>query len=848
MAYPQHIRLDYKKLRMANGLTLLQCPGISSGVMAVQLMIKTGSIHEGRYLGSGVSHFLEHMVFKGNQNRDHSAIAQEIENAGGHLNAYTTFDHTCFFVTGPSEALPVAIEILIDLAFRATLPQDAFEGERDVILREIDMYDEVPEQRWFQEVMRALFHLHPYRFPIIGERPLVEALGREELADYYHQRYLPNHALLSIAGDFAGHDGGEMVAKSMQGLAMKSSEPVFVPAEPRQMSPRRVDMEAPIETTQGAVLYRVPGMGQESFHALRLLPALLGQGESTPLWRTLREQKELVYHISCQHLLEGAYGVLAVHYVCAPGKQQQVEEAIIGMLEHSADDMLSDELLRAAIHRRIVDEMNARQTTANLASRVAAGEYYLGDPNHFSYMLKQYRELDISTMRALMKTHLREDQRTCAVLTPQKQHAPEISNNDSRDTPASPNIKMLQLNNGIRVVLQPKHDLPKIHIQAIFRGASCMEQLNEKGASGVLATLLTKDTDKRRAEEVADLVDAQGIQFEESVGNNTLSLGIEALQEDWETMVDLLVQATRYPRFQPTAFEKERAAQLSALREQYDDVGTRASLYLRKHFFGDHPLAWCELGEEKSLENLDLDTIRRLYEKIICPVNLVISVCGAYDEGALLEALESHYGDMGSNGSEIQDLPLHHPNQLGRVCEVSEDVQQTHVYVAYPSVGVADRDLMLSRLLQTYFSSMSGPLFEEIREKRGLAYHVSASSIVGVQAGMFCLKAGTTHDKASTVLEIMQEQLEAVQKNHLDTDAFQRCKTSLLSQKRLSLETIKSRASHAGLNCIFGLPVDGGKTEQEQIQSATPEQLCAFARRFQSDHKLEYIYTNEQDA
>ena len=136
-----------------NGLTVLVREDSSSQVSSVQLWVKTGSIHEGPLLGAGVSHYLEHMLFKGTEKRSGKEISREVQSLGGYINAYTTFDRTVYYIDLPSEHTSEAIEILADAGFNSTLPAEEVEKERDVILREIDMGKDDPDQ----QLVRALF-------------------------------------------------------------------------------------------------------------------------------------------------------------------------------------------------------------------------------------------------------------------------------------------------------------------------------------------------------------------------------------------------------------------------------------------------------------------------------------------------------------------------------------------------------------------------------------------------------------------------------------------------------------------------------------------------------------------
>ncbi len=194
-AQPVHRRV------LENGMTILVREDSSSQVSSVQLWVNTGSIHEGPLLGAGVSHYLEHMLFKGTEKRSGKQISREVQSLGGYINAYTTFDRTVYYIDLPSEHTLGAIDILTDAGFNSTLPEDEVEKERQVILREIDMGKDDPDHLVGRALFETAYRVHPYKYPVIGYKDIFETVTRDELMDYYKSRYVPNNMVLVVTGD-----------------------------------------------------------------------------------------------------------------------------------------------------------------------------------------------------------------------------------------------------------------------------------------------------------------------------------------------------------------------------------------------------------------------------------------------------------------------------------------------------------------------------------------------------------------------------------------------------------------------------------------------------------------------
>lgn len=220
-----------ERLVLPNGLTLIIKPDSSAALASVQVWVKSGSIHEGANLGSGLSHFLEHMLFKGTTTRAGREISTRVQAHGGYINAYTTFDRTVYYIDLPSEHVEVAIDLLADAVFHSVLPPEEVEKERNVILREIDMGRDDPDQRLGEALFETAFHQHPYRLPIIGHRNVFAAATRDELVAYYQARYVPNNTVVAIVGDVGVDQARSLVEKHFGQLPRRKLAPVLVPME-----------------------------------------------------------------------------------------------------------------------------------------------------------------------------------------------------------------------------------------------------------------------------------------------------------------------------------------------------------------------------------------------------------------------------------------------------------------------------------------------------------------------------------------------------------------------------------------------------------------------------------------
>src|SRR5437762_5328637 len=225
---------------LANGLNLIEQGDRSARVGSVQAWCATGSTTEDTHLGAGLSHILEHMLFKGTKTRSTNEIAQKIQDVGGYINAYTSFDRTVYWIDVPKAGTSVALDILSDTMMNSTLPQEEYAKEQEVIRREFAMTMDDPDRMAGQLLFATAFQRHPYRLPVIGQLEIFNQLTQEDVLRYYKTRYVPNNLTFIVVGDVETEAVYQQLGAFFDEFPAKSLQPIYIPSEPPQLGLRVV--------------------------------------------------------------------------------------------------------------------------------------------------------------------------------------------------------------------------------------------------------------------------------------------------------------------------------------------------------------------------------------------------------------------------------------------------------------------------------------------------------------------------------------------------------------------------------------------------------------------------------
>ena len=831
-------RPRFKRNVLANGLTLLHQPDFSSELVSVQVWVRAGSIHEGAFIGSGLSHFLEHLLFKGTERRDGKQISREVHALGAEMNAYTSFDRTVYYMDAPSATFSQVVDLLCDCVLHSVLPASEIECERDVILREIDMDLDDPDRQLSQALLRTAFRLHPYREPVIGHRELFEQVTFDELWEYYRTRYVPNNMVISVVGAVDSTECLSEIEATFGQARRGRLATVLLPEEPTQLSFRKEAIVGDYAVSRGALCFKVPHLSHPDSLALDFLAYALGAGESSLLWEQLRNQQRLVHFIDCRNWNSGNCGLFEISYVCDHEKQSEVEPAILKVVRELCKSVLEEPVLQKIRHQMLKDEIDRQKTMSGQASQLGFVEAIIGDADYRYLHFKQLQFIQSVDVQSVAKRYLVEERMSSAFLGPES--AADTVNTASsvkRTTiPEKDSYERIDFSSGARLLLKNDTRLPKVHIRCVMLGGPFYEPSDQRGISELLAELLTKDTANRSASEISDIVDGIGGSFSASGGNNTINLAIEVLSSDIEVALELLSDALTCPVFEEETVRTELEAQIAGLKEEADEIFDYGLRQLRKQFFGTHPLAVSSSGRIKDLEALTRDNLIAHFNCLVTAPNLVISVVGDFKREMLIERLQSLLeSKVRSTPFEANQTPVY--GGPAEAIELSEflDREQAVFFQAYPDAGICDKNYVKGELLNELFNGMSSRLFERVREDRGMAYYVGTSRILGLRTGLFTFYAGTHPEQVNEVAAEIDVEIARVKAGQVTEEELQWCRTRLKAARYMDRQTIDAWALHAAINIAYGLPIESDTEYAEKLEKVSPQSIAEFAKTFLND-------------
>ena len=333
----------YKKHVLENGLTIIgeEIPYVKS--ISLGVWINAGSRIEDEEI-SGVSHFIEHMLFKGTRNRTSKQIASEIDNLGGQMNAFTSKECTCYYVKLLDSHIDIGIDVLSDMILNSKFNEDDLDKERSVIIEELKMYEDSPEDLAYDLLTENIYKNDPLGMNIIGTEESLNRLNREKLLDYFNKYYVPNNSVIAISGNF---NFDEIINKIEEKFKVWKKRDVNVDIKKAEFKSCFLTKNKDIEQVNLAMsLEAVPIESDKEVYALAVINTVFGGSISSRLFQKIREEKGLVYSIYSSQSLYRKCGELGIFASMSNEHLKEVYESIIEEIKIIKKYYLTDQEIK----------------------------------------------------------------------------------------------------------------------------------------------------------------------------------------------------------------------------------------------------------------------------------------------------------------------------------------------------------------------------------------------------------------------------------------------------------------------------------------------------------------------
>jgi zinc protease len=856
--------------QLHNGLTVIVQENHVAPVATVRCYVKnTGSAFEGRYLGAGLSHVLEHVVAGGSTtHRSEAEIQKIVQTFGGATNAFTSNDMTSFFIDCPARNTLAAVDLLADWMQHAAFVPAEFARELKVVRREL-ADDEVDRPRVLYEMLdQTVYTTHPARHPVIGYLEVLNRTTNQAIIDFYHERYVPNNQVFVVVGDVKPQEVLDRVARQWEGTPRGYETYVAMPDEPLQVSPRRAVREMDGPTYDMAVAWPTVDLAHPDLYALDLAAYILGEGESSRLAVRLKHERPLAIEVAATsntpHYVRGYFAVTAT----APAETwQEVSQIMLREVYRLCEELVAPAELAKATKQKAAALVFERQTVQHAADSLGRSVIATGDPLFDAEYTRQIQKVTAEGIRAAARRWFVAERLSQVIIAPPG-GAPKPPAEVS--AAAGGAVRMVRLPNGLRLLLRRSANLPLVNVQAYALAGSTVDSPEQAGRSAMLAEMLRRGTAHYTARQVAEYFDSVGGRFSVNAGRFTVYASASVLREDFPKAAEVLAECLTQPTFPADELAKAKQLALGEIAQRGADPHAEISDAFYDALPAASPYHVNPGGKPATIEALTVRDLAAYHARYFVPANMLVTVFGDIDPAAaeaLMRRLFSGQQGAGSGeqragsgergagsgeqgaGPAPSTLPAGEPGvraswpklaasnalaaSLVRHKTTSKDTGM--IMLGYPCESIfAQKDHAAMIVLQTILSGYGYPggwLHDELRGA-GLVYFVHAFEMTGPVPGYFAVLSQTQPERIDEVLGRIRRNLARAKEGKIPADEFRAAQRQIVAMHAQENTTLAEQAQQAALDELYGLGFDYDKTFDARIEAVTLDEVIGAARKY----------------
>ncbi len=836
---------------LPNGLTVLLREVRVAPVAEVQIWARVGSADE-RDAERGLAHFHEHMLFKGTERHGVGEIAGAVEGAGGRINAFTSFDVTCYHATLPSDVASLGLDVLSDAVRCSRFDPEEVKREVGVVLEEINRSEDDPHSVLSDALFAEAFKIHPYGRPILGTAESVASFTREKVRAFYERWYRPENLVVVVAGDIDAaamfDQVGTIFGDDVRGSAQRAR-----PVEPLQAELRTALEARPFERACVDASWPVVPFQHPDAAPLDLLAFILGEGDSSRLVRRVKEELGFVDRIdaSCYTPLDA--GLFGATFDCETDQMLPALEQVVRETERVRREPVSEEELEKARRNFLASRAWERESVSGMARKLGSSQLLTGSPDHEERYLEEIRTATREDLVRVAVEWLAPERLTVAAVLPENEataighegvaaaiergvagtagrfRAPQAFR--SEKNPA-PRIHDYQLDNGVRLHVLPRRDIPVVAARAALLGGQLVENEQTAGMTSFLASMWLRGTQAQSAAEFAGRIESLASDVDAFAGRNSCGVTLDCTSDQFAPVLDLFAEALLAPAFSLEEIERERRETLASLSRREDRLSARVfDLFSRTHYL-EHPYRFPVVGTPENVARFERDDLIAHQRRLVTADNIAIAVVGDVDPDVAAAEVSRRFGEVAGPGN-VESLlaPEEAAPSETRDRFESKDRSQAHLVLGFRGLTIRDPDREVLEVLSQLLAGQGGRLFLELRDRKSLAYTVSAMNVEGLAPGFFAVYIGTSPEKYDEALAGIRDELHRVLDGEPDAAELDRARRYLIGNHAIDQQRSAGRALQIALDSRYGLGPDADAAYPERVAAITGADVLRVARR-----------------
>ncbi len=844
-------------VKLDNGLTVILMAVRTAPVVSVRAYVHTGGMYEREFLGAGLSHLLEHLVAKESIHESpggggpHGGTIQPKRTRtleiGGQSNAYTSLNHTCYYIAASSTKTMECIDLIADQMARPGFTRADFTREHGVVQRELEMGRDDPNRQMWYAHAAHVFRGHPASVPVIGYMPVLREVTWQDIQTYHKRMYVPQNMVFTVVGDI---DVDKALAKVREQFAgfTRGLEPKHRLPEIQPLSGVSV-VNRPHKTlndVMGRMSFQTIPLQHEDLYALDVLSYILSRGRTSRLYQAVVLDRIGTQISTSSWTPSWGKGIFTISYRCDAEKVGQLEQTVRRQLQRVITEGVTAGELARAKRQKQAELVYSQQTVDSLAGSLASDYLSTGNALFSQMYVDRIKQVTAEQVRSMAEKYFTFDRMAVTRLVPEGFASAAMEEAQAADETRG---RLIQLDNGLKVVLQPAPG-GLVSMVLATRGGILRETPEVNGIGSLMMNLTTRGAGNRSADEIAGFFQDAGGGISGNCGNNTFYWSATVLSDSFTEAMDIFADVVQRPTFPQDELKILKPIQIQSIRRTDEHWSSQLQAFFRQSFFAQSPYRMLSSGSVESVEDLDVEDLREWHETYIRAGDSVLTIYGSFDPDQAETHVRRLFQALPAGSKPVEQVAARSVPAEGKTYVKKTANQQAGVIVAVPGMRVQNLDDRLAiTVLDTIMSGYrlpSGWLHTELRGK-SLVYVVHAYNWAGLLPGAFVTYAGTQPDKAGEVVDIIHKYYRQAATYKPSEKEVRQAVNIILTADVLGNQTMQSQAMSAALDELYGFGWDFSRKQAELYQKITPADVRAVGAKYFSGGLLTVVTTPQPD-
>lgn len=835
---------DFNLYKLNNGQTVIIQEVHNNPIVTIDTWIKTGSINEDD-TNNGVSHFLEHLFFKGTKTHPLGEFDKILESKGAINNAATSKDYTHYYITIPSKDFNLAMNMHSDMLLNPAIPPAEMERERKVVLEEISKDANSPGSIVYDNLIKLMYKVHPYKRKVIGLSSIVDSISRESILEYYNKFYKPSNMVTIVVGDI---DKDAVIAKIKEDFKSVSNEKTIKKNYPQEMpitSQQRFVQKFPTEQGYMLIGFRGTKVDAKDSYALDVLSIILGQGRTSVFYKEIKDSKQLAYSIGASNSGFKDDGIFYISANFDPQKLTVLENAIFDAIKNIQQNGVSKSQLQTAKNIIERDTIYERESISNIANEIGYTVVTTDDIKYYENYVDNIKKVTVTDVQRAAIKYLGKNQSAVSIILPENLESKEKKvSNLTKTYPAKfideyDGCQKYQLSNGATLLYTPTDVNDIIAINIFVKGGEFLE--DKPGTASLMNSVLLKGTNKYSKDQLANLLEDNGIKISPASRAETLSISVLTTKNDIDKSLDILSEIINNATLSQAEIEKSKMDMLNAIKKSRDIPLNVALEEYKTRIYENTPYSNSNKVLEKTIPSITRDDIVNYYEKIYNPKNIVISINGKIDKDKILNKFSTVFREQTNSGIfdiKSYDDKISKIEKPKTVTVKKKDVQTAWIILGWQTPGINNlKDYATLEVIDTILGTgMASRMFRNIREQQGLAYQLGSQYTPNAIRGTFVMYIGTNPKNVQLAKDKLFKEIYTLKREFVSTKELKEAKEKLIGRFILAKETNLEKASVLGSFETTGVGYRFNSEYEKLINSVTVSDIIRVANKYFNDN------------